>query len=80
MYWIIILGTVFSGIHGPILTPITLGLAAQWGKSVNDIAQLSSYLLLVIGACIILYGPLAIKYGKRIIYTFGTTMLVAADI
>ena len=79
MYWVIILGTVFSGIHGPILTPITLDLAAQWGKSVNDIAQLSSYLLLVIGACIILYGPLAIKYGKRIIYIFGTITLIAAD-
>ncbi|KAI1611926.1 major facilitator superfamily domain-containing protein [Exophiala viscosa] len=80
MYWIIILGTVFSGIHGPILTPITLDLAAQWDKSVNDIAQLSSYLLLVIGACCVIYGPLAIKYGKRIIYIVGTATLVAADI
>jgi hypothetical protein len=80
MYWIIILGTVFSGIHGPILTPITLELAAEWNKTVNDIAQLSSYLLLVIGACIIFYGPLAIKYGKRIIYIVGTATLVAADI
>ncbi|KAK4937423.1 hypothetical protein LTR10_021960 [Elasticomyces elasticus] len=80
MYWIIIIGTVFSGVHGPILSPITLELAAQWDKTVNDIAQLSSYLLLVIGACIIFYGPLAIKYGKRIIYIFGTATLVAADI
>ncbi|KAJ9612753.1 hypothetical protein H2204_014922 [Knufia peltigerae] len=80
MYWVIIIGTVFSGIHGPILTPITLELAAKWDKTVNDIAQLSSYLLLVIGACIIFYGPLAIKYGKRIIYIFGTITLVAADI
>lgn len=71
MYWIIILGTVFSGIHGPILSPITLDLAAQWDKSVNDIAQLSSYLVLGIGACALLYGPLAIEIWQTHLVHLG---------
>lgn len=43
-----LLSTILAGVHGPVIAPLTLQLATEFDKDLTAIAQLSSYMLLVL--------------------------------
>ncbi|KAF9894566.1 hypothetical protein FE257_006451 [Aspergillus nanangensis] len=54
-------------------------LVERFHVSVNQVAQLTSYSLLVIAGCAYPYSVLSRKYGKRGPFLFALAVLVAAD-
>ena len=75
----LLLATIFSTIHGPMLAPVTVELALEFNKSVNDIAKLSSYMVLVIGVFSYIYSFMARVYGKRLFFLVAILVMTAAD-
>ena len=79
VFVILLIGTICSTIHGPLLSPVTVTLSEEFGVSINDIAQLSSYMLLIIAVSAYVFAALANVLGKRGIFVFAMATLVAAD-
>lgn len=79
VFVILLIGTICSTIHGPLLSPVTVTLSEEFSVSINDIAQLSSYMLLIIAVSAYVFAALANVLGKRGIFVFAMATLVAAD-
>lgn len=79
-YALLLMSAVLAALHGIILSPVTLELATQYNKTVNDIAKLSSYMLLTISVCGYPYSIGIRLYGKRIFYILGMTLVLFADV
>jgi MFS family permease len=79
VYVILLVGTISSGIHGPLLSPVTVQLSEEFGVSINAIAQLSSYMLLVIAVAAYIFAAWANVWGKRGVFVFAMATMVAAD-
>lgn len=79
IYFVLLICSICSGVHGPLLSPVTLELTVEFDKSVNDIAQLSSYMLLVIAGVAYFDSAIAHVYGKRGIFVISLAILVASD-
>ena len=79
MFAILLLGGILSGVHGPVIAPVTLDLAAEFNKDLNAIAQLSSYMLLVIAGVAYFDAAFAHVYGKRGIFVVSMAIMMAAD-
>src|SRR5579859_4306056 len=79
MFAILLMGGILSGVHGPVIAPVTLDLATEFNKDLNAIAQLSSYMLLVIAGVAYIDAAVAHVYGKRAIFVISMAILVAAD-
>lgn len=79
-YGLIMISAILSLIHGPLLAPVTVVLATEYEKSIGDIAQLTSYSLLVISGFAYVFSILSRLYGKRGLFIFATATLVASDI
>ena len=77
--FILLVSVICSGIHGPMVAPITLTLAATYNRSINDVAQLSSYMLLVIAGMAYVYSAVSRVYGKRPVFVFSLVLLVVSD-
>ena len=78
-YFLVLLATILSGIHGPMLSPVTIQLSIQYGKTITDIAQLSSYMTLAIGLFAYAFSVIVSVLGKRGVVVIGCAILVAAD-
>jgi Major Facilitator Superfamily len=79
VFIILLVSAICSGVHGPMVAPITLTLASDFNVSINDVAQLSSYMLLVIGGMAYIDSALANVYGKRPVFVFALVLLVVSD-
>ncbi|KAH6999403.1 major facilitator superfamily domain-containing protein [Ilyonectria destructans] len=79
-YFLILLCSILSLLHGPILAPLTIELAINYGKSVGDIAQLTSYSLLSIAGSAYIYSILSRLFGKRGLFIFAIAVLIASDV
>jgi MFS family permease len=79
VFAMLLLGAILAGVHGPVIAPVTLELATEFDKDLNAIAQLSSYMLLVLAGTAFIDSALAHIYGKRAIFIFSMAILVAAD-
>jgi len=79
VFLISLISVICSGIHGPMVAPMTVTLAAEFNRSINDIAQLSSYMFLVIGAFAYINSVIVNVYGKRPVFVFSLIILVATD-
>jgi len=62
-----------------MVAPITLTLVDEFGRDVNDVAQLSSYMLLVIAGVAYLDSAIVNVYGKRAVFVVSLIILVVAD-
>ncbi|PNS16810.1 hypothetical protein CAC42_4774 [Sphaceloma murrayae] len=78
-YIVVLVCTILALIHGPILAPITVNLVVEYNRSLNDIAQLTSYMLLVIGSFSYIFSVLSRKLGKRGLYLIAMVVLIASD-
>ncbi|KAJ5371831.1 Major facilitator superfamily domain general substrate transporter [Penicillium concentricum] len=81
LYLTIFVNTVIlAAVPGPVFASSTAVMSKSLGVSLDNVALLSGYQLLVVG----LYGPfcsaLARKYGKRPQYLFGCTMALIGTI
>lgn len=76
----VLICTILSGIHGPMLSPVTVELSLSFNKSINDIAQLSSYMLLVVGVTAYFDSSIARLYGKRGPFVISILLLTVSDI
>lgn len=79
MFAILLMGGILSGVHGPVIAPVTLDLAAEFNKDLTAIAQLSSYMLLVIAGVAYFDAAFAHVYGKRGIFVVSMAIMMAAD-
>jgi len=79
IFAMLLMGGILSGIHGPVISPVTLQLVTEFDRSLTAISQLSSYMLLVIGGVAYLDAAIAHVYGKRAIFIVSMAILVAAD-
>lgn len=79
MFAILLLGGILSGVHGPVIAPVTLDLATEFNKGLTAIAQLSSYMLLVIAGVAYFDAAFAHVYGKRGIFVVSMAIMMAAD-
>jgi predicted MFS family arabinose efflux permease len=79
VFFILLVGTICSTIHGPLLSPVTVALSIEFNRSINDIAQLSSYMLLIIAVSAYVFAAWANIFGKRGLFIFAMATLVAAD-
>ena len=79
VFLILLVSGICSGIHGPMVAPISLTLATYFDRSINDIAQLSSYMLLVIGGTAYIDSAIVNVYGKRPVFVFSLAILVVSD-
>jgi hypothetical protein len=73
------LSAILSGVHNPILGPITLELVAEFNTSLTAVAQLSSYMLLLIALVAYLDAALCHVYGKRAVFVVSMAVLMASD-
>jgi MFS family permease len=80
VYLILLVCCILSGCHAAILSPVTLELASEFDVTITKIAQLSSYMLLMIASTSFLNPPIANVYGKRAIFVIGVAILMVADI
>ncbi|QKX54974.1 uncharacterized protein TRUGW13939_02064 [Talaromyces rugulosus] len=81
VYMALFIGSIIlAAVPAPVLASSTAVLSEVLGVSLDDVALLSGYQLLVVG----LYGPpcsaLARKYGKRLQYIFASTMALVGTI
>ncbi|KGO43025.1 Major facilitator superfamily domain, general substrate transporter [Penicillium expansum] len=81
LYLTIFINTIIlAAVPGPVFASSTAVISKNLGVSLDNVALLSGYQLLVVG----LYGPfcsaLARKYGKRPQYLFGCTMALIGTI
>jgi MFS family permease len=79
VFAMLLMGGILSGVHGPVIAPVTLDLATEFNKSLTAIAQLSSYMLLVLAGIAYIDSAVAHIYGKRAIFIFSMAILVIAD-
>lgn len=79
-YLTLLVTSILSLIHGPMLSAVTVDLATEYDKSINEIAQLTSYMLLSIGCFAYIYSILARMYGKRGLFLTSLLILVASDV
>ncbi|KAF2262884.1 MFS general substrate transporter [Lojkania enalia] len=63
---------IFAACPGPMVAPATVGLSIQLDVEIEDIALLSGYQLLVVGALGPIVSVLAQKYGKRPQFLFAS--------
>lgn len=77
---ILLLLTILSGIHGPILSPVTVDLSIEYGVSITAISQLSSYMTLSIGLFALAFSVIVTLLGKRGMTVVGALLLVVSDI
>jgi hypothetical protein len=73
------LSAILSGVHNPILGPITLELVAEFNTSLNAVAQLSSYMLLLIALVAYIDAAVCHVYGKRAVFVVSMAVLMASD-
>lgn len=78
-YIILLLCCILSTIHGPMLAPVTVILAEQYQRTIGEIAWLSSYMTLVLGAAAYPFSILIRKFGFRPFFLFGMATMLAAD-
>lgn len=79
-YLIILLGSVLSLVHSPILAPVTLELAMEYNKTIADISHLTLYSLLAVCICAYLFSILSRRYGKRGLFLLAIAILLASDV
>lgn len=79
VFFVLLVGTICSTIHGPLLSPVTVELSVEFNRSINDIAQLSSYMSLIIAVAAYFFAAFAHVWGKRPVFVFSMATLVAAD-
>ncbi|KAH6995428.1 major facilitator superfamily domain-containing protein [Ilyonectria destructans] len=79
-YALILICSILSLVHGPLLAPVTVTLATEYDKTVGEIAQLTSYSLLSIGGSAYILSILSRLYGKRALFIFAIAILVASDV
>jgi MFS family permease len=79
VFAMLLMGGILSGVHGPILSPVTVSLAGEFDTSITAIAQLSSYMLLVLAGVAYIDSTIAHIYGKRAIFIASMAILVIAD-
>lgn len=77
---------LYAAVLSPLLSPALVIIAAEYGKSIGDITEISGYMLLVTGSVGPLVSALSRKYGKRpqlliasIFGLLGTVIASAAD-
>ncbi|EXJ76400.1 uncharacterized protein A1O5_00908 [Cladophialophora psammophila CBS 110553] len=78
-FGMVLIMATLSLVHGPILTPVTVELSIQYSKSINNVAHLNSYMLLVIAACSYIYSVACRVFGKRVLFLTAGVILVASD-
>ncbi|OCL05542.1 MFS general substrate transporter [Glonium stellatum] len=71
--------TVLSGVHGPLLSPVTIQLATKYNTTITSISQLSSYMTLAIGIFAYMFSVITRTFGKRGVTVLGCLILVIAD-
>lgn len=79
VFGLLVVTTILSGIHGPILSPVAIQLAEEFNTSINAIAQLSSYQVLGVGIFAYVDSVIVRIFGKRGIIVCGCALLLAAD-
>lgn len=79
VFAMLLMGGILSGVHGPLLAPVTVDLATEFNVSINAIAQLSSYMLLVLAGVAYIDSAIAQAYGKRAIFLLAMLIMCAAD-
>lgn len=78
-FFLLLVGGVCSGVHGPILGPVQISLGERFDKSATEIGHLTSYMLLVVALSTYVSNVVARIYGKRGIFLVALALLVAAD-
>lgn len=79
-YIILLTDCVLSGTHAAILSPVTVELATEFNVTITAIAQLTSYMLLMIACFSYLNAPFANIFGKRPVFLVGLILMMCSDI
>lgn len=67
-------GIIMAGVYSAMLNPAFGDLAAGLDRSINDVAVLSSYTLLMAGAAGFLVAAFSKKWGKRPVFFFSSVL------
>ncbi|GAA5842485.1 hypothetical protein JCM11251_007328 [Rhodosporidiobolus azoricus] len=78
-YLNILFGTALVGAIGPLIAPGFVVIAGQMGVTVDKIAATNAALVLAIGAAMIPFATLAIKFGRRPAYLFAAILLLVGS-
>ncbi|GME23754.1 Major facilitator superfamily [Neofusicoccum parvum] len=74
-YLIVFLGTIiFAAVPAPMLAPATIILSTILGVTLDQVAELSGYQLLLVGCFGPIVSALARKYGKRPQFIFAAVL------
>lgn len=79
IFLVVLFDSILSGIHGPMLAPVTVELAVEFNVSLTASAQLGTYMLLLISGIAYIDAALANIYGKRAIFVVSMAILMASD-
>ena len=81
VFMVVFINTIIlASVPSPMLAPSTLALTTILGVSLNKVAELSGYQLLVVGCIGPIVSALARKYGKRPQFVFAGIMAVIGTI
>ncbi|OJD32196.1 major facilitator superfamily [Diplodia corticola] len=74
-YASVFVGTIiFAAVPAPMLAPATVVLSGILGVTLDEVAELSGYQLLLVGCFGLVVSALARKYGKRPQFVFAAVM------
>ncbi|KAL1640448.1 hypothetical protein SLS58_006946 [Diplodia intermedia] len=74
-YVSVFIGTIiFAAVPAPMLAPATVVLSGILGVTLDEVAELSGYQLLLVGCFGLVVSALARKYGKRPQFVFAAVM------
>jgi MFS family permease len=79
-FMLLLTDCVLSGTHAALLSPVTVELATDFNVTITKIAQLTSYMLLMIACVSYLNAPFANIFGKRPVFVAGVAIMMASDI
>jgi hypothetical protein len=79
VFLLLLINSILAGIHGPVLSPVTILLTQEFDVSVSAVAKLSSYMLLLIACTAYIDAAASHVYGKRFIFIASLAIMMASD-
>jgi len=79
VFLVVLFDSILSGIHGPMLAPVTVELAVDFNVSLTASAQLGTYMLLLVSGMGYIDAALSNVFGKRAIFVISVAILMASD-
>ena len=79
VFLLLLINSILTDIHGPVLSPVIILLTEDFNMSVNDVTKLSTYMHLLIACTAYIDDTTSHVYSKRFIFIASLTIMMSSD-